>query len=369
MRAERLKLLDFRNFSELDANLADGINIICGDNAQGKTNFLEAVYFCATGRSHRASRDAELVRFGCQEAHLRITVNGGQNIDAHINRTLGKKYFAVDHSPIKKLNELFGTLLVVFFSPEDLKLIKSGPSERRTFMDMEMCQLSAAYCHELQQYHHALKQRNILLKAIPKDRTLTETIFIWDEHLCALGRQIMKYRAEFACEIDAAARVLHARMTGGAETLAVKYLPNVQDAAHYADKLRRSLERDIQSGSTAVGVHKDDLLFTVNGNEARIYGSQGQQRTAALAAKLAEAELIRLHKKASPVILLDDVLSELDLRRQSFLLEHLAGSQTVVTCTGIEDISKIFNGQASVSEMNFSRINVMEMKAGKIFAA
>jgi len=345
MRVRKVALRDFRNFTDLQTFLGDGVNIVYGGNAQGKTNFLESIYFCAMGRSQRAGNDRELVRFGQHEAHIQALIEENahgpaRTIDVHIKKSENKKGIAVDHIPIRKMNELFGTLLVVMFSPEDLRLVKSGPAERRTFMDMELCQLSAVYYHALRQYHHALKQRNNLLKSIPRDASLTETVFIWDEQLCMYARQIMQHRSEFIDWINRLAGAVHGQMTGGTETLDISYHPGVGDIDSYAERLRRGLQRDIQLGSTSVGPHKDDLLFSVNGNDARVFGSQGQQRTAALAAKLAEVEIIRQRRGTSPVLLLDDVLSELDGKRQAFLIDYIGreGLQTVITCTGVEDI-------------------------------
>lgn len=348
MWVRSLRLTDYRNFTSLETTLLHGINIIYGDNAQGKTNFLEALCFCALGRSGRAGSDRELVRFGQREAHLRAETlrddDTARVIDAHIQindqRTL--KGISVDRIPVKKLNELFGLLLVVVFSPEDLRLVKAGPAERRAFMDMEICQLSAVYCHELRQYHHALKQRNNLLKALQKDRSpaLIDTLGIWDEQLCRYGRRVMSFRADFIRRAGERAQAMHGHMSGGTEVLSMTYRPNIANPDDYETVLKRGQARDLMLGSTLSGVHRDDILFNINGSDARIYGSQGQQRTAALAAKLAEIDIVRENTGTSPVLLLDDVLSELDERRQAFLLEQIGPLQTVLTCTGVEDILK-----------------------------
>lgn len=344
MRVSHLHIKDFRNFDTLHTDLSPGVNILYGDNAQGKTNFLEAVYFCATGRSQRAGSDRELIRFGQREAHLRAEiVREGEDvrvIDAHIqqNESRSVKGIAIDHLPVKKLNELFGLLLVVIFSPEDLRLIKAGPAERRAFMDMELCQLSPVYYHELRQYHHALKQRNHLLKSMQTNPKLADTVFVWDEQLCRYGRRIMSFRSAFVRKAGELAADMHARMTGGTEQLAMQYRPHIVNPDDYEEKLKKTLPRDIALGSTGSGAHRDDILFTVNGADARMYGSQGQQRTAALSAKLAEIDIIREETHREPVLLLDDVLSELDEHRQAFLLSRMGPAQTLLTCTGVEDL-------------------------------
>lgn len=363
MWVRSLSLVDFRNFTALETPLINGINIIHGDNAQGKTNFLEAIYFCATGRSQRAGNDRELIRFGMREAHLKAEIEreGSRRvIDAHIQQDDKKtvKGIAVDRVSIRKLNELFGILLTVIFSPEDLRLIKAGPAERRAFMDMEICQLSPVYYHELRSYHQALKQRNNLLKTLQTDRSLLDSLFIWDEQLCRFGRRIMTFREAFIKQAGELAREIHSRITGGAEELRMLYRPHVTDPETYADKLQKQLTRDIAQGSTGVGVHRDDIYFTVNHADARTYGSQGQQRTAALSVKLAEIAVMTENAGTPPVLLLDDVLSELDERRQTFLLEQIGPMQTLMTCTGVEDILK--------KNAALEQVKIMRMANGKI---
>jgi len=367
MWVKKLSLENFRNFENLQIALENGTNIVYGDNANGKTNFIEAIYFCATGRSQRAGHDRELIRFGCRECHLQATVEaeGTRLIDVHLFREGKKKGMAIDHMPIKKLSQLFGQLLAVIFTPEDLRMVKAGPGERRAFMDIELCQLSGAgssggvYYHALRQYYHALKQRNSLLKTTPRDKSLLE---VWDAPLCKYGMQIMTYRSAFIKEIGEIASRIHSRICAGSycglEKLSLDYRPQIADANQYDERLKRSVERDIFQGSTSVGIHKDDVVFNIDGNDVRTYGSQGQQRTVALSVKLAEIELIKSRTRRMPVLLLDDVLSELDESRQRFLFEHIGGLQTVLTCTGVEDvlkgtkgnIMKMINGTIHISE-------------------
>ena len=362
-------IVNFRNFEKLQIALENGVNIVYGDNANGKTNFIEAIYFCATGRSQRASHDSELIKFGCLESHMQLVVerplidfesdfklksHSKIKIDVHLGTSGKKKGIAINHIPIKKLSQLYGQLLVVIFTPEDMKMIKGGPKERRAFIDIELCQLSSVYCHALKQYHQALKQRNNLIKAIPKDRSLLDTLEVWDAPLCEYGPQIMAHRSGFIKDLENIAARIHGDITGGKEKLTLIYRPNITEPQQFKEKLSKSLERDIAIGNTSLGIHKDDVDFAINGNPIKIYGSQGQQRTASLSVKLAEIQLIKERAKQVPVLLLDDVLSELDENRQGFLFEQIKEIQTVITCTGIEDVLKKTTG------------NILKMVEGRI---
>lgn len=339
MKIDRLSVNNFRNLKNSNIEFKDGINILYGDNAQGKTNVLEAIYMCATGRSHRTHSDREIIAFGKNEAHIQLYAsrnNISDKIDVHLKKEC-KKGAAVNNIPVRKLGELFGVLHTVIFAPEDLQLIKSGPSERRRFMDLEMCQISNVYYYDLQQYYRILKQRNNLLKKIQKDKSLKDTVFPWDIQLLQYGRKVIKARSLFIDKISPVASEIHSRITDGKEKLEIFYKPSVLEGS-FENKLLKSLEKDIYYGSTSSGPHKDDITFAVNGSDVRDYGSQGQQRTASLSSKLAEIEIIREERNVNPVLLLDDVLSELDEKRQRFLMDSIKDIQTVITCTGIEDI-------------------------------
>jgi len=345
MWVSSLSASGFRNLEISNWELSPGVNIIHGMNAQGKTSALEAVYFCAFGRSLRAGSDKELIEFKQQSAHVRVEIDrDGYNstLDAHIERngTKSTKGLSINRVPIKHMKDLFGRLLVVMFSPEDLKLVKSGPYERRRFMDMEICQLSPVYYSHLKEYHRALKQRNALLKILQKDKTQSfqESISIWDEQLANCGQRIMKLRSAFVKKIDEIAREIHLNITQGTEMLKLTYTPSISDIEKYLDNLVKVHARDMGQATTTLGIHKDDISFTINNISARYFGSQGQQRTAALSIKLAEIEIIKQSTKETPVLLLDDVLSELDGNRQNFLLRQIGDLQTLITCTGLEDI-------------------------------
>jgi DNA replication and repair protein RecF len=339
MLVSSVSLKNVRNLKELNIGLSEGINILYGNNAQGKTNFLEAIYICATGRSHRTASDKEIINFKENEAFINLSsVSNGikDKISVYLRRDL-KKGIAVNGVALRKLGDLFGRLLIVMFSPEDLQLVKSGPSERRKFMDMEICQLSNVYYYELQSYYKALRQRNNLLKEISRDKSLKDTIFIWDEQIISHGIKIYNHRMEFTSDINKISSGIYSDITEAKEKLEILYKPNITPET-FKQRLERSLEKDIYGGSTSYGIHKDDISFLIDGTEARNFGSQGQQRSVSLCAKLAEIELIKNKTGITPVLLLDDVLSELDSGRQFFLLSRLSDIQTLITCTGVEDV-------------------------------
>ena len=338
MYITEVSLQNFRNLAQLKIEPSEGINVIYGSNAQGKTNFLESLYFCAMGRSLRGKSDQQLIRFEEEESHIRMLVQRKQRydrIDVHLKKD-EKKGVAVNGLPVRKLGDLFGTLYAVIFSPEDLSLVKDGPGERRRFLDMELCQLSKVYYYDLQQYYRILKQRNNLLKEIQKKPQLQETLFVWDDQLAEYGERIIAARKRFLIRLDEIAAEKLSQLTGGRDHLQTIYKPNCEEGM-LAEKLRKNIDRDIYFGSTQSGPHKDDILFSIDGREVKVYGSQGQQRTTALAARLAEIDLIREETGEEPVLLLDDVFSELDENRQKFLLQSIEGLQAFVTCTGIED--------------------------------
>lgn len=343
MRIKNFSAACYRNLQVKNQELSPGINIIFGDNAQGKTNFLEAVYFCAFGRSLRARTDGELICWDEKNAYIRLEIErAGMHsvLEARLD-SFGKKCvksISIDFIAVKHMKDLFGRVLVIMFSPEDLRLIKAGPSERRRFMDMEICQLSPVYYNDLREYFRALKQRNALLKILQKERSsqMRESLSVWDEQLTNYGLRIIKTRFLFVKKINEIASNIHKNITQNTEELKLEYKPGLA-ADGFAATLERFHEKDITRGTTSDGIHTDDIEFTINGISARHFGSQGQQRTAALSAKLAEIEIIKQSTCETPILLLDDVLSELDKNRQKFLLEQIKNLQTIVTCTGIEE--------------------------------
>jgi len=350
MKIKKLELADFRNYGNLTAEFSDCVNILYGDNAAGKTNILEALYMCATSRSQRLAREKEMIRFGCECAHLRMIIaddNIERKIDMQLSKT-GSKGIAIDGQTIKRAGELFGLIGIISFCPDDLSMIKDGPAQRRRFIDMEASLVDRLYMHNLSSYNKVLLQRNNLLKQLSGNKELLPTLDIWDEKLVEFGTYIINKRAEFIKELENTAIPIHRAVSGEKEDIKLVYVPSVT-AQNFAKELARNRERDIILMYTQAGPHRDDLEFEINGQNARKYGSQGQQRTIALSMKLAEIELVKARSKREPVLLLDDVLSELDRNRQEQLLAYTQGVQTFITCTGLEEfvekrtgINKIF---------------------------
>ena len=338
MIIESLELKNYRNYDELHMQFSPGTNILYGNNAQGKTNILESIYVCSTTKSHRGSKDREMIHFGEDESHIKMTVRKNDvpyRIDMHLkkNKTKG---VAINGIPIRKASELFGIVNVVFFSPEDLNLIKNGPAERRKFIDLELCQLNKLYVHSLVSYNRVLMQRNKLLKELFFHPEYEETLDVWDMQLAQYGREIIRYREEFIAQLNEIIYDIHLKLSGGREYLKIVYDPNTS-ADRLEEEIRRSRQQDMKQKTTLVGPHRDDIGFFLEDIDIRKFGSQGQQRTAALSLKLAEIELVKRLVKDYPILLLDDVLSELDGERQNELLSAIQHIQTMITCTGLED--------------------------------
>lgn len=340
MYVQSLELNDFRNYNNLNITFDIGTNILYGNNAQGKTNILEAIYLFGTSKSHRGSKDKDMIRFECGESHMKMVVMKNDTpvrIDMHLkkNKTKG---IAINGIPIKKVSELFGLINVVFFSPEDLSIIKSGPAERRRFIDLELCQLDKLYVYNLMNYNKIVNQRNQLLKNLNYyyDKELYSTLDVWDMQLADYGSKIITRRSQFIEDLNEIIYGIHRNITNGKEELYIKYEPNILDNNLY-NELIKNREKDIKYKTTSVGPHRDDICFYDKDIDLRKYGSQGQQRTAALSLKLSEIELVKSVIKDMPVLLLDDVLSELDSNRQSHLLNSLHNVQTIITCTGLDE--------------------------------
>ena len=340
-----LELENFRNCRSLKIDFSEGTNILYGDNAQGKTNILEAIFISSTTRSHKSSKDKDIIHFGGDDAHIRTYIEKDKDItkvDMHLRGTKSKG-IAINNQSIKRAAELMGILNVVFFSPEDLAIIKDGPSERRRFVDMDLCQLDGFYLYNLTNYNRVVTQRNKLLKDIQLNPELKDSISVWDEQLVKFGIKLIDRRNSFAGQLNRLVKNIHKSLSGHKEELNVFYEPNVS-MEDFEAELANSLEKDIKLKQTNVGPHRDDFAFYINEIDIRKFGSQGQQRTAALSLKLAEIDLIKRLKKDVPVLLLDDVLSELDSKRQNYLLKNIGSIQTIITCTGLDDfVSRRFN--------------------------
>ena len=364
MIIKSLELSDFRNYESLCIHFDRGVNILFGDNAQGKTNILEAIYVSATTKSHKSSKDKDIINFEKEEAHIRTYLEKDDietRVDMHLRKSKTKG-IAIDGVKIKKAAELLGLLNVVFFSPEDLSIIKNGPAERRRFIDLELCQLDNFYLNNLNNYNKIVNQRNKLLKDLYYNPTLKDTLTIWDSQLVSYGSKIIERRIQFIEQINGIIKEIHSNLSGGKEFLRIEYEPNITIDS-YEKELSYSQDKDIKLKQTTVGPHRDDISFMVKkaGEEKEIdirkYGSQGQQRTAALSLKLSEIELVRKVTKDTPVLLLDDVLSELDSNRQNYLLNSIGDIQTIITCTGLDEfvnhrfeINKVFKVTNGVVE-------------------
>ena len=372
MYIRSLELSHYRNYEQLSIEFDPGITILYGDNAQGKTNILEAIYLSGTTKSHRGSKDKDLIQFEEEEAHIRLRLMKYEvehRIDMHLRKSKSKGV-AVDGQSIKKSGELFGIVHMIFFSPEDLSIIKNGPAERRRFMNLELCQLSKLYYHNYVNYNKALNQRNTLLKQIAYHSDLQDTLEVWDTYLMEYGKSIIEERTAFIQKLNQIVKVIHQHLTGKRESIEILYEQNVT-IEEYASTMERKRQTDLKYQSTQTGPHRDDICFLINGVDVRKYGSQGQQRTAALSLKLAEIELVKEMIHDTPILLLDDVMSELDHHRKNYLLDSISEIQTIVTCTGYDDfiqsrlkvnqIYKVTNGtvdQLSITKESDSFVSV-----------
>lgn len=338
MIIDSVQLKNYRNYEELHIQFSPGTNILYGNNAQGKTNILEAVYVCCTTKSHRGSKDKEMIRFQEEESHIKMNLCRDQvpcRIDMHLKKNKAKG-IAVNGIPIRKASELFGIVNVVFFSPEDLNLIKNGPSERRRFIDLELCQLNKLYVHSLASYNRILLQRNKLLKDLAFKPEYEETLDVWDMQLVHYGKEIIRCRNDFINGLNEIIDKIHWKLSGEKENLKILYDPCCQEE-ELEGQIKKGRRSDIKQKTTLVGPHRDDIGFYMGQIDIRKFGSQGQQRTAALSLKLSEIELVKKMTKDYPILLLDDVLSELDGERQYHLLSAIDKIQTMITCTGLED--------------------------------
>jgi DNA replication and repair protein RecF len=369
MLIKKLVLNGFRSYERAEFVPDAGLNLLYGANAAGKTNVLEAVFLCALGRSHRTSRDIEMIGHGLSGAYVGLEIEtntGGRVIEIKLRQgddvnkvPKDKKQIFIDRQRADKAGDLMGVLNVVMFSPEDLALVKASPDVRRRFMDMELCQLRPAYYRKAAMYNAALRQRNALIKEAFADPIDPDVLDMWNVQLARTGAEVMRSRQEFMDDVSTIAYDMHRRLTGGREQLFTFYEPNIPfegKDAEYAiyDALDASREEDIRRGFTTRGPHRDDIGIKLGDTDVKVYGSQGQQRTAALSLKLSELALIREVVGESPVLLLDDVLSELDEDRQKALMEYALDCQCLLTATGVE--SAVTRRGAAVFEVSGGKI-------------
>jgi len=357
----KLVLKDFRNYKYQTVAFNDGTALLYGGNAQGKTNALEAIFLLSLGRSHRNARDKDLININADFARVYAEVqcrDGIHTIEIILCRG-EKKRILINGLPASKTGELMGHLCTVIFSPEDLSLVKSGPAERRRFMDLEISQYNKEYYYNLQKYNKILDERNALLKSISKNPELISTLDIWNNELCSTAAAIIETRNGFCKKLAPAASGICDAISGGSEKLTVIYNKSAKGEKreeiyfNLLEKLKSNLKEDIDKGNTGIGPHREDIIVKINDADLRAFASQGQQRTAALSLKLAQVDILKSETGENPVLLLDDVLSELDHDRQRFLLASLKSMQTIVTCTGID--SSLFDAAS-----------LFLVKAGKI---
>ncbi|MDO4552649.1 MAG: DNA replication/repair protein RecF [Bacillota bacterium] len=343
MYFKEIALENFRNYEKEKAEFHPSVNVILGNNAQGKTNLLEAIYINSLGRSFRTAKDSEMIRFGQERCRVKSrSVKGGR--EQTIELSFGKegKEIKIDGVKENKSSALLERAYIVIFSPEDLKIVKDEPEKRRRFLDRELCQIKPVYYRTLGRYKKILQQRNALLKQGEADRQLFAA---WDEALAAEGAPLIQYRNRFLEKLDKISREIHGRITDGKERLELAYEGNLAlekevslQRERFSERLQETFFEDLKRGTTGTGPHRDDFKISVDGVDVRHFGSQGQQRTAALSLKLAETELIREETGETPVLLLDDVLSELDPERQRFLIKSLSSLQLFISAAELSPL-------------------------------
>lgn len=360
MNVTNLKLKNFRNYEDINITFNKGVNILSGDNAQGKTNILESIYYASLGKSHRTNKDKELIYFDKEFSYINIKVEK-ERIDKNIEIKIfkeGKKGIRVNSIPIEKISDLMGSLNCVIFSPEDLKIVKDSPSFRRKFLDIELCKLNKNYYYNLVSYQKVLSDRNYILRSSKKINE--ELISVYDLQLSKYGGYIIKERLKYIEELNNKGNLIHLDITDNKEKIKFDYISSFKLDEKIEESLYRELKsntkKDFERKNTSIGPHKDDLCIMINGRETRLFGSQGQQRTAILTLKFASLEIIKDRIGEYPVLLLDDVLSELDLNRQKYVLKSISNVQTIITVTGIFDLKEYIQDE----------IKIFNVKNGKI---
>ena len=361
MLLKELVLTNYRNYNHLALSFHADLVLFIGSNAQGKTNILESIFLSCTGRSHRTPRDRELIKWGEEEALVRTKVDkqvGSSEIAIGLFAH-DKKKVLINQSPAARLGELMGHLNSVLFSPEDMKLVREGPAERRRFMDMELSQVKPRYFYHLQQYNRILGHRNHLLKEIPRKPSLMNTLPTWDQQLAEAGSYIIHQRRLFVDSLQKIARDIHSRITHGKEDLTLMYKSSIPFQKGTIEEIREQFlkeltarhKEDAERGSTGKGCHRDDIVFQINGVDVRIFGSQGQKRTTVLSIKLSELEFMAQETGEYPLLLLDDAMSELDTSRQKMVLEYISKAQTFITLTDLNQIPVLLKDNKQVFQI------------------
>jgi len=351
MKVKSLQIKNFRNYKNLNIEFDEKVNVFIGKNAQGKTNLLESIFFCCLGKSFKACKVQEIIKWNEESAKIKILTQRKYrdvNVEIQLNRNT-KKVVQINSIPIRKIGDLIGEINIVFFSPQELKLVKESPDERRKFMDIDICQNNKRYFYQLARYEKILANRNKLLKISKTLEALKETVDIWDRALIVSAKILAFERKKFIEQILPYAQKAHHFISGGKENLNLIYKCgcNVSLDENFEknleNSLKKNIEKDYKLGFTTIGVHRDDIDIFLNDVEVKNFGSQGQQRTVALSLKLAELENMYNITGEYPILLLDDVLSELDSERQERLLKFVGRTQTFITCTDEHKIDgKVF---------------------------
>lgn len=359
MYVKSLHLINYRNYDNIALSLGRNVNVFIGDNAQGKTNVLEAIYYSGFSKSHRTNKDRELIKWNADRAFISVDV-GKTRLDKRIDINLfkdGKKSILVNSIKIHRIGELIGVFNVVMFSPEDLKIAKESPGVRRRFLDMEISQLNNKYYHSLVQYNKVMMQRNTVLKKIYNDDSILD---IYDEQLSRYGEYIIVQRKKYIDQLNQYGREIHNEITSNKEDVSFKYMSSVKGDddiySNMLEMLKKNRDKDIDRRNTSVGPHRDDFNIYINDVDAKSYASQGQQRTVVLTIKFASLKIIKEVMGEYPVLLLDDVLSELDFTRKRYVLSSIGDIQTIITCTGIEDIYEYLDDKAKVFRVKDGKI-------------
>lgn len=332
MYINKIKLQNFRNYNEQEINLNKSINVFYGDNAQGKTNILEAIFLCTFGKSFRTNKEKELIKLGKDNANVIIEYEK-KDRDGKISISISdKKQILVNGIKIKKLSELLGNINIVIFTPDDINILKGGPALRRRFLDMMIGQLKPNYVYILNMYIKTLEQRNNYLRQIKEENKPENLLDIWDEKLIEYADIIYKYRKEFIDKIKKKINIIHKKITDEKEEINIQYISNCESKEAYLELLKQRRKLDIIKGFTTKGIHRDDFEIYINNKELSIYGSQGQNRTAILSLKLSELQVIYDEIEEEPILLLDDFMSELDINRRKNFLNNINNTQVIITC-------------------------------------
>ncbi|MEW9097185.1 MAG: DNA replication/repair protein RecF [Clostridiaceae bacterium] len=352
MYVKYLQLINFRNYKELFIELSKNVNVFIGDNAQGKTNILESIYYSSIGRSHRTNKDKEMINWNAQNSYIQLYVVN-QRLDKKIEIKIfkeGKKGINVNTIKINKINDLFKILNVVMFSPEDLKIVKESPSYRRKFLDIELCKLNEKYYYNLVQYNKVLNERNALLKK--NDENNKNIIDVYDKQLSKYGSYLIKARENYVNEMNFIGNNIHRDITSAKENIKFEYISTISLKGNieidFYNGLVKSRKNDFEKKITSIGPHREDFSIKINDIDVRSFGSQGQQRTSILTIKFSSLQIIKNLTGEYPVLLLDDVLSELDSKRQKYILKSIKDIQTIITCTGLEHIENYIDDNGKI---------------------